>query len=88
MEAGDKVWVAKYVLTEGLKEATVLKACAGYLYIEGRPHGLLRPGRDVFASREKALARADELIGRRLKSLNRSVQSVEKLRDQLGLNKA
>jgi hypothetical protein len=86
VKTGDQVWLAKNVIRRGVQEVTVWDVVTSFgerfVFVEGGG-GPYRPDLDVFATREAALARAAVLIDHRQKSLERSIRSIEKLREQL-----
>lgn len=71
-------WVAKYALTQGVTELTAAyEVYSGYLRPKGSWNSLLI-GRDVFFTKEEALARAEELRNKKIKSLKAQLAKLEK----------
>ena len=77
-----RVWVSKYALSEGLFEVDgEVTREGGISYTP--PNGGLRQyyyGSDWHATKESAIARAEEMRIRKLKSLNKQIENVTALK--------
>jgi hypothetical protein len=79
-----KVWVAKYALTDGVKQLEVEPGRdPKYVYhssIGPWVHAQYLMGRDAFASREEAVARAEKLRDAKVASLQKQIKRVAALK--------
>ncbi len=77
----EKRWVAKYALTKGIY-AILATTKDGYAREQGRSYGTYsgKMGRDDFVTPEDALARGEELRARKIKSLEKQLEKLRKLK--------
>lgn len=80
MKEGQKVWLVKYALTEGIFEDTVAEDTRDkYVRLKERKWTFYTVGRDVFADRETAVQAAEGLRQKKLGSLRKQCMKLEKL---------
>lgn len=82
VQKGQKVWLAKYALSEGVCEEVVRGGSSRekWITIESRTTwALYKLGRDVFTNREDAVVAADVLRHKKLASLRKSIAKLEKM---------
>lgn len=78
-----KVYITKYALTQGIYEAEA-EECSGFngmIKIDGEyPEYYHREGRDWCRTKEDAVKRAEEMREKRILSLKKQIEKLEKLR--------
>lgn len=79
MKVGDKVYLVKYVLSEGIEAETVNHCYADCVYLGGRRYTPYRPGIDVAATWPEAVQLAEQLRQKKLKSLRRQIEKLERI---------
>lgn len=83
-EAGDAVskyvkgWSTKYALTEGVHEVTV-EVKGRYAYTTGRLHQQLAIGKEFFTDYQAAVFDAEWRAEKKIKSLKKQIEKLEKL---------
>ncbi len=77
-----RVYITKYALTEGVKEAETSEEewnSENYIPIRGSWNSF-RKDRHIFADRQKAMAAAEQMRQKKIKSLEKSISKLNKLR--------
>lgn len=83
-----KVWITKYALSKGIKETEVKQSNSFPEIVHGKDlydsyHG---EGKEWHRTKESALARAEEMRKKKIDSLRKQIEKLEKLRfEQEGL---
>lgn len=81
MRAGQKVWLVKYALTNGISEEVAQRVSDdGWIYIEGGNWNSYKVGRDVFADYGEAVKAAEALRQKKLGSLRKQCMRLKKLK--------
>lgn len=80
MKAGQKVWLVKYALTDGITEEVVRSTSGDHAYMENRSWNFYKIGRDVFADHGEAVKAAEALRQKKLGSLRKQCMKLEKLK--------
>ncbi len=75
-----KVWITKYALTQGVREASgsIYYRSSNYLKADGFPWLITKP--DWHATKKEAIARAEEMRQKKILSLKKQIAKLEKLR--------
>jgi hypothetical protein len=79
MQVGDKVWLSKSALTDGVTECVVTGAFEGRIRTDNYYWRPLTAGKDVHATRAEAVAAAEEMRKRRIESLRKQIAKLEAL---------
>lgn len=75
-----KIWITKYALTNGIREAEGTGVSDGMASVRGPHLTEYYHGRDWHKTREAAVARAEEMRTAKIASLQKSIAKLEKLR--------
>ncbi len=82
VKKGQKVWLSKYALTEGIEETAAQSECIDdqYIKVEARQWYIYKLGRDVHLSREGAAKEAEAMRKKKIASLQKQIQKLEALK--------
>jgi hypothetical protein len=80
MKAGQKVWLVKYALTDGITEEVVQSTSGDHACMENRSWNFYKIGCDVFADHGEAVKAAEALRQKKLGSLRKQCMRLEKLK--------
>jgi uncharacterized membrane protein YeiH len=79
LKAGDKAWLSKNALTNGVMECVVTGAFGGRIRTTIYHWKPFTAGKDVHATRAEAVAAAEEMRKRRIESLRKQIADLEAL---------
>lgn len=80
MKEGQKVWLVKYALTDGITEEVVKSVQGEHVFLQGRSWSLYKQERDVLSTHGEALKAAEALRQKKLSSLRKQCMKLEKLK--------
>lgn len=83
IKKGDKVYLVKYALSDGITCEVVAEdqeAGGDFLRVEGRGFFSMKIGRDVFTDPQKAVATAEEMRAKKIKSIEKQLASLKNRR--------
>ena len=73
-----KVWITKYALTDGIKEATAKKSNDGYGYVTDWHEWFSEE--DCFTDKFSAIQKAEKMRKKKIASLKKQIEKLEKMR--------
>lgn len=75
------VWITKYALTSGLIEVKAKEVCPEAVEVKnGKWRGSWFWGNDWHTTKEAAIAKAEEMREKKIKSLRKQLEKLEKMR--------
>ena len=80
MEAGQKVWLVKHALTDGVTQDVVRLPGLDHVYLENKRWRSYKIGRDVFSDYGEAAKAAEALRQKKLDRLRKQIGKLEKLK--------
>ena len=80
MKEGQKVWLVKYALTKGISEEVARRVHSDWIYTVSDCWTSHKVGRDVFADYDEAVKAAEALRKKKLDSLRKQIEKLEKLK--------
>ncbi len=80
MKEGQKVWLVKYALTDGIIEDVVKSVQGEYVFLQSRSWNIYKQESDVFSTHGEALKAAEALRQKKLSSLRKQCMRLEKLK--------
>lgn len=82
VKKGDKLFLVKYALTAGIEQVVAAENQneeSGYIYLKGRSFYSFLLGRDVFTDLPAAIAAAEAIRDKKIKSFEKQIARLRKL---------
>ncbi|GIK74551.1 MAG: hypothetical protein BroJett021_35390 [Chloroflexota bacterium] len=82
VKKGDKLYLVKYALTAGIEQVVAAENQneeSGYIYLKGRSFYSFLLGRDVFTDLPSAIAAAETMREKKIKSIEKQIAKLRKL---------
>lgn len=80
MKDGQIGFLSKYALSRGIVEAQVRAPANGRVFMDGMAWWSFKIGRDVHATKEEAVAAAEEAKKKKIASLQKQIKKIEALK--------
>lgn len=79
VKAGQRLWLSKYALTDGIKEVVSREDehDSEYIHLEEHFWNLFKIGRDVHTTRQEAVLAAEAMRRKKLDSLRKQIKKLE-----------